>query len=144
MNIGVMLRHYEQPGGGVKVYTQNLLKRLLALDQSNHYVLMYHNPQLIGTYAAYPHVEEIALAAPGKFLWDQVAVPWVAWKKHLDIIFNLKFTVPFVTQAKTAFVVHNAEWFVVPEAFLWYDRLYFQTIGPLYYRAADAIVSVSE
>jgi len=50
MRIGIMLRHFEQQGG-IGTYIRNLLDHLLKLDRQNDYVLMYANPDLIGTYA---------------------------------------------------------------------------------------------
>jgi glycosyltransferase involved in cell wall biosynthesis len=144
MRIGIMLRHYEQQEGGVKVYTQNLLPRLFLRDLANRYVLMYQNPALLGTYATYPNVEEIAIPIPGTVLWDQLAAPWIAKKKHLDIIFNPKFTIPLLSQPKKVFVVHGSEWFVRPWAFQWHDRIYRKFCSPLYYRYADAVISVSQ
>jgi glycosyltransferase involved in cell wall biosynthesis len=144
MRIGIMLRHYEQQEGGVKVYTQNLLPRIFLKDLANRYVLLYQNPALLGTYATYPNVEEIAIPIPGTVLWDQLAAPWVAKKKHLDIIFNPKFAIPLLSQPKKVFVLHGSEWFVRPWAFQWNDRIYRRFCSPLYYRYADAIVSVSQ
>ncbi len=138
-----MLRHYEQHEGGVKVYTQNLLPHLFPMNSKNHYVLMYQNPNLIGTYASYPNVDEMALSIPGSIIWDQVAVPWIAKKKKLDVIFNPKFTIPLLSSAKKVFVLHGSEWFVIPKTFLWYDRWYFSKLVPLYCRHADKFISVS-
>jgi glycosyltransferase involved in cell wall biosynthesis len=138
-----MLRHYEQQEGGVKVYTKKLLPLLLSMGSRHTYVLMYQNPKLKGTYASFPNVEEVASALPGTVLWDQVAVPWIARKKRLDLIFNPKFTVPFLGKAKKIFVLHGSEWFVIPEHFRLYDQWYFKNAVPLYCRTADAFIAVS-
>jgi glycosyltransferase involved in cell wall biosynthesis len=143
MKIGIMLRHYEQQEGGVKVYTKKLLPLLLTMGAQHRYVLIYQNPKLLGTYAAYPNVEEVAVALPGTVLWDQLAVPRVAGKHHLDLIFNPKFTVPFFTKAKKMFVLHGSEWFVIPQHFRLYDQWYFKNFVPLYCRSADAFIAVS-
>jgi glycosyltransferase involved in cell wall biosynthesis len=143
MKVGIMLRHYEQQEGGVKVYTKKLLPLLLSRGSRHHYVLMYQNPALVGTYAAYPNVEEVASTIPGTVFWDQLAVPWIARKKHLDLIFNPKFTVPFLGNAKKIFVLHGSEWFVIPEHFRLYDQWYFKNAVPLYCKAADAFIAVS-
>src|SRR5450631_3903928 len=143
VKIGVMLRHYEQQEGGVKVYTKKLLPLLFSLGSRHHYVLIYQNTKLLGTYAQYPNVEEVAVGMPGTVPWDQIAVPWIARKKRLDLIFNPKFTIPFFTKAKKMFVLHGSEWFVIPEHFLKHDRWYFRTFVPLYCRFADAFVAVS-
>jgi glycosyltransferase involved in cell wall biosynthesis len=143
MRIGIMLRHYEQPDGGVKHYTKMLLPRLFTLGAQHQYVLIYQNPKLLGTYAKYPNVEELANRMPTTILWDQLAVPWVTRHKKLDIIFNPKFTIPFLHKAKKIFVLHGSEWFVIPKHFPWYDQLYFGGWVPFYCRHADAFISVA-
>lgn len=143
MRIGLMLRHYEQLGGGVRVYTENLLPRLFTIGKHHEFVLMYQNPALIGTYGSYPNVEEIASRIPGTVLWDQLAVPWMERKRKFDLIFNLKLTVPLAVKARTVFVMHGSEWFIIPESFLWYDRWYFERLAPIYCRRAAAFITVS-
>jgi len=143
MRIGIMLRHFEQHRGGVKIYTENLLPRLFRADAQHQYVLLYQNPALRGTFAGYPHVEEVAIPVPGTVPWDQMAAAWAAKAYALDLLVNLKFTVPLVCRAKTIFILHGSEWFTIPEAFQWHDRLYHKLLVPLYLRRADAIVTVS-
>jgi glycosyltransferase involved in cell wall biosynthesis len=143
MKIAVMLRHYEQQEGGVKVYTKKLLPLLFTLGARHRYVLIYQNPKLLGTYANYPNVEEVAVRMPGTVTWDQMAVPWIARKKRVDLIFNPKFTIPFFSKAKKMFVLHGSEWFVIPEHFKKHDQWYFNAFVPLYCRYADAFVAVS-
>jgi len=143
MRIGIMLRHYEQQEGGVKVYTRRLLPLLFGYGAQHQYILIYQNAKLLGTYAQYPNVEEVALGIPGTVTWDQLAVPWVARKKRIDLIFNPKFTIPFFSKAKKMFVLHGSEWFVIPEHFLKHDQWYFNFFVPLYCRYADGFVAVS-
>jgi glycosyltransferase involved in cell wall biosynthesis len=143
MRIGIMLRHYEQHHGGVKIYTENLLPRFFRADTEHQYVLLYQNPALRGTYVGFPHVEEVAIPVPGSVPWDQMAASWAAKQYALDLLVNLKFTVPLVCRAKTIFIMHGSEWFTIPDAFQWYDRLYHKLCVPFYLRRADAIVTVS-
>jgi glycosyltransferase involved in cell wall biosynthesis len=143
MNIGIMLRHYEQHKGGVKVYTKRLLPLLFTMGSQHRYVLMYQNPKLLGTYAEYANVEEVALRIPGTVVWDQLAAPWIARRHQVDLIFNPKFTVPLFTRAKTMFVLHGSEWFEIPEHFRRYDQLYFKTAVPVYCRSAAGFIAVS-
>ena len=143
MKIGIMLRHYEQQEGGVKVYTKKLLPLLFSLGSRHQYVLIYQNPKLVGTYAQYPNVEEVVASMPGTVPWDQIAVPWIARKKRVDLIFNPKFTIPFFTKAKKMFVLHGSEWFVIPQHFKKHDQWYFNFFVPLYCRFSDAFIAVS-
>ncbi len=143
MKIGIMLRHYEQQEGGVKVYTKKLLPLLFTMGSQHRYVLMYQNPKLLGTYGQYGNVEEVALRIPGTVPWDQLAAPWIARRHQLDLIFNPKFTVPLFTRARTMFVLHGSEWFEIPEHFLRHDQWYFKIAVPIYCRSADGFIAVS-
>jgi len=143
MRIGIMLRHYEQQEGGVKVYTKRILPLLFTLGSQHQYVLIYQNPKLVGTYSKYANVKEVVTRVPGTVTWDQIAVPLVTRRMGLDLIFNPKFTIPFFTRAKKVFVLHGSEWFVIPEHFKRYDQFYFNRAVPLYCRHSDAFIAVS-
>ena len=54
MRIAVMLRHYDQHQGGVRVYTRKLLRAMLDLRSGHEFVFLYRSPSLVGTYAAKP------------------------------------------------------------------------------------------
>ena len=101
MKIGIMLRHYDQHGGGVKVYTKGLLPELLALGTSHEFVLIYQNPSLVGNYRNFSNVREIAAKSKSKLIWDQVAVSRVAESEQLDLIFNPKYSLPLRVKCKT-------------------------------------------
>ena len=88
MRIGIMLRHFNQHGGGVKNYTNYLLDKLLSLNSSHEFILIYNNSKYIGTYSHYKNVREITVNISNKFLWDQIGIPWIERKEKLDIIFN--------------------------------------------------------
>lgn len=143
MKIGVMLRHFEQKDGGVRIYTRRLLPALFTHGASHEFVLIYQNPALLGTYSEFANVREVCSRLPGAVIWDQLAVPWIAARHRVDLLFNPKFTVPLRGRASKVFVLHGSEWFVIPEHFLWYDRLYIKCAVPLYLRAADSFIAVS-
>src|ERR1700741_1211842 len=143
MKIGIMLRHYNQHGGGVWVYTRNLLREMLALDTPHEFVLLYQDPRLVGTYSNGNHVREIAIEAPFTLLWDQLAV-WQAGKKEkLDLIFNPKYSLPLMAGCRTVFVCHGLDWYVMPWGSKWIDRLNHRYLLPRYAHKADAIISIS-
>lgn len=143
MKIGVMLRSVGEPGG-ISVYTRNLLDALLRLDEVNSYVLLYRQTEDAGRYSGFPNVEERVVEAAHNLLWNQVAVPRVARREGLDVVFNPKLTVPLVASARTVVAMHGAEQFVVPEVFRWWDRVYFTLANPLYVRAASAVIVMTE
>ena len=143
MKIGIMLRHLDQHGGGVLVYTRNLLRELVALDSPHEFVLIYRNPQLLGTYRHHPRVQEVVVEAPNVLLWDQLAVRRVEKREKLDFIFNPKYSLPLLAECKTVFVCHGLDWFVMPWGSRWIDRLSHRYLIPRYAHKADAIIAVS-
>lgn len=143
MKIGIMLRHINEKGG-VVIYTENLLRILFKIDIKNQYILIYKDKKFLGKFSGYPNVREMAIKTPTKLLWDQIAIPWIAMKEKLDIIFNPKLSVPLFARCKTVFVFHGAEQFAYPEIFRLYDRIYFTIAMPLFCKKADIIISPTE
>jgi glycosyltransferase involved in cell wall biosynthesis len=144
MKIGIMLRHYNQHGGGVWVYTRNLLREMLALDTPHEFVLLYQDPRLVGTYSSNGgRVREVAIEVPSIFLWDQLAVWWAEKKEKLDLIFNPKYSLPLMAKCRRVFVCHGLDWYVMPWGSKWIDRLNHNYLIPRYARKADAIIAVS-
>ncbi len=144
MRIGIMLRAVDDRQG-IGIYAANVLEHLLPIDRRNTYVLFYRDRRSVKRYAErYPNVIEEVVTAPGKALWDQVAIPRAARRHKLDLIFHPKFTLPFCTTRKTVMTIHGASWFVHPELYPRLGILYIRAFMPLYCRKADLILSNSE
>ena len=144
MRIGIMLRHYDQHGGGVRVYTHELLRALLSLPTSHEFVLLFRNPALVGTYAHIPGVTEVATFSRSVISWDQMHVPTAVRRYGIDVLYNPKYSIPLGVRCPTAWVCHGLDWYVMPGASRWTDRLSHQFLVPRYARKADAIIAVSE
>ena len=99
MNIGILLRHYEQHPGGVMNYTFNLLDLLLQMGKDHEFVLIYKNPALIGNYKKFPNVLKIAYRAPNLLFWDQLVVPWIERREKFDVLFNPKWSRPLLVNS---------------------------------------------
>ena len=145
MRIGMMLRVYNETGG-IGVYTKNIIKELLELDQDNDYILFYHDKKNLGSYAKYTNVREVFVNCSNKALWDQVAFPLAARREKIDLIFNPKFTIPLFTKAKCIMVTHGADWYIPPYSSVYgaIDTLYIKTFMPLYFRKCSFVSSVSD
>ena len=145
MRIGMMLRAYDEKGG-VGVYTRNLVKELLEVDQTNSYVLFYRSEENIGHFAEHPNVEERVVWAPNKVLWDQVAIPYHCWREKVDVILHPKFTVPLLAPCKAVMVVHGADWFMPDQAVFYgrWDVAYIRAVMPYYFKKSAVVLSVSQ
>ncbi|MEM8934461.1 MAG: glycosyltransferase, partial [Acidobacteriota bacterium] len=159
--IGLMLRTWSERGG-VGVYTRNLVRELLAVERAAErtdeepieWVLLWRRAadrRDVAPTLDLASVEQHVVRAPslpllGKLMWDQVAVPWAAWRLGLDVILNAKFTAPFGAPCSVVMTVHGADWWDPDEA-RFYGRLdtaYIRTVMPWYFRRCAAVVSVSE
>jgi glycosyltransferase involved in cell wall biosynthesis len=140
----MMLRHYDQHGGGVKVYTRKLLQAMLELQTGHEFVLFYRNPSSVGSHGSDPQVKEVALSAPSVLLWDQVAVPLAVRRFEVDLLFNPKYSIALAVRCPTVWVCHGLDWYVMPWASKPIDRLSHRYLVPRYAAKADAIVAVSE
>jgi len=144
MRIGVMLRHYDQHGGGVKVYTRALLRHFLRCAGSHEFVFFYKSEASAGDFRGEPRVSEVIVPSRSTFLWDQVALPNAVRKLGIDVLFNPKYSIPLAVSCPTAWVCHGLDWYVMPWASRWVDRLSHRFLVPRYAAKADAIVAVSE
>jgi hypothetical protein len=145
MRIGMMLRAYDE-AGGVGVYTRNLVKEILEIDDRNSYVLFYRNAGNVGHFADRPNVKECVVRAPNKAAWDQISIPYHCWREKLDVVVHPKFTVPLLAPCKAVMVVHGADWFMPDQAKFYgrWDVAYIRAVMPLYFKKAAAVISVSQ
>jgi glycosyltransferase involved in cell wall biosynthesis len=139
-----MLRHYDQHQGGVRVYTRRLLRALLDLRSGHEFVLLYRDPALLGTYAGESGVEEVSLPARSFLGWDQVAVPAAVKRHGVDVLFNPKYSIPLRAGCPSVWVCHGLDWYVMPWASRFVDRLSHRFLVPRYADRAAAIIAVSE
>jgi glycosyltransferase involved in cell wall biosynthesis len=144
VRIGVMLRHFNQHQGGVRIYTRKLLEALLGLRSRHEFVLLYRDPALIGTYRSGSAVEEVALPARSILGWDQLAVPAAVKRHGIDVLFNPKYSIPLRAGCPSVWVCHGLDWYIMPWASRFVDRLSHRFLVPRYASRADAIIAVSE
>jgi glycosyltransferase involved in cell wall biosynthesis len=144
VRIGIMLRHYDQHQGGVRVYTRKLLRAMLDLRSGHEFVFLYRNPALIGTYRGEPGVEEVSLPARSFLGWDQLAVPAAVKRHGMDVLFNPKYSIPLRARCPSVWVCHGLDWYVMPWASRFVDRLSHRFLVPRYASRAAAIIAVSE
>ncbi|MBA3498552.1 MAG: glycosyltransferase family 4 protein [Gemmatimonadales bacterium] len=144
MRIGIMLRHYDQHHGGVRVYTRKLLRALLDLGSGHDFVLLYRGAAQLGTYRGERGVQEVALSARSFLAWDQLAVPAAVKRYDIDVLFNPKYSIPLRAGCPAVWVCHGLDWYVMPWGSRFVDRLSHRFLVPRYAAKAAAIIAVSE
>ncbi len=143
MKIGIMLRLMGQHEGGVLVSMRGLLQEMLALDSPHEFVLLYNDPQFVGTFGDGDRIRELAIKAPHIFIWDQVVVRWLERREKLDLIFNPKFSIPLMAECPTVWECRGLDPYVMSWGSRWMDRLNYRYLYPRYAKKATAIIAVS-
>lgn len=144
MRLGIMLRHIDQHEGGVKVYTRELVKAMIAQNTRHEIVLLFRNAQRLGTYNGADSVREVLLEGGSILHWDQIKVPRAVKSLGIDVLFNPKYSIPLRATCKTAWVCHGLDWYVMPSASRLIDQLNHRVLVPRFASKADAVVAVSE
>lgn len=143
MRIAIMLRAMDQDSG-FRAYIDGLVEHMLTIDAENSYLLLYRTPKWHGRFSAHKHAKEVLLWAPHKLAWDQIAVPYRAWREGADIIFNPKFSVPLVSSCPVAMGLQEPEWWASPQFYERFDQLYMRTMLPIYCRKASYFFPMSQ
>jgi glycosyltransferase involved in cell wall biosynthesis len=128
---------------GLRVYTERLVETMIGLDKNIRYLLLYRIPKWFGRFSGYSNVTEILAKAPHKFWWDQVSVPYVAWKKKADFIFNPKFSVPLISHCPVAMSLREPAWWAWREHYPAWNSLFMRTMIPLYCKKSVALFPIS-
>jgi glycosyltransferase involved in cell wall biosynthesis len=135
MKIAIMMRAMDQDSG-FRVITERFIGSMLEIDRENSYLLLYRTSKWFGRFASYSNVKEVLLSAPHKLAWDQIAVPYRAWKEGADVIFNPKFTVPLLSHCPVAMGLQEPAWYAWPQHYERFDVAYMRAMLPLYCRKA--------
>ena len=141
--IAVMGRVLDQRDG-LGFYCINLLRNMIALDPSRRYVVFLRTPQHAALFDDYPNAQTLVLPARSKLWWDQITVAHAARRLHADLIFNPKFSIPFLTRRPCAFVLQDSDWYVNPHNYPWWDVVYIRLLLPLYCRKAKRLMVISQ
>lgn len=144
MRLGIMLRHFDQHEGGVKVYTREVVRSLVEINRRHEILLLFRNRKRLGTYQGVAGVQEVLLEGGSILHWDQLKVPRAVRDYGIDVLFNPKYSIPLRARCKTAWVCHGMDWYAMPEASPFFDRLSHRFLVPRYAAKADAVISVSD
>ncbi|MBU1190598.1 MAG: glycosyltransferase family 4 protein [Gammaproteobacteria bacterium] len=142
MKIAIIMRAMDQDSG-FRANVEALIDNMVPLDPTVTYLLLYRTSKWLGRFAAYPNVREMLVHAPHKFLWDQIAVPYRAWKEAADVIFNPKFSIPLISHCPVAMGLQEPAWWTWPQHYEKLDVLYQKLMLPRYIHKAAHLFPMS-
>lgn len=122
---------------GFRTVVDGYLSGLLRVGAEHEYVLFYRTDKYLGTFADHPNVSERLIKAPHKLLWDQIAVPYHAWREHVQVLFNPKFSVPLISPCPVTMGLQEPVWYAWPQHYERFNVFYMRLLLPLYVRKAS-------
>jgi glycosyltransferase involved in cell wall biosynthesis len=150
MRIAITLQSLDQTWGGIGIYTEEIVKHLLRVDQENEYVLIYPGfgaaRNLRGRYRRHKNAIEIETEhsrVPSGAYWDQVIVPKVARQHGIDVLFNPFLSVPIRGRFKKVMILHGVEHHVVSDTFDLERHVRWFLRDHVIIPAADRVISIS-
>lgn len=151
MRIVITLGGMNLRWGGIRVYTEEVVRHMLAFDRANEYVLLYPRFGLadrnMGAYSRkYSNVTEKAIGPAwlrSELYWDQVVVPRHAAQLKPDVLFNPFLSVPILGRFKKVMVMHAVEYHTVPKVYDWKMYLRWWFLENAIMPAADRVISIS-
>ncbi len=143
MKIAIMMRAMDQDSGH-RAIIEGLVEHMLHIAISDTFLLLFRTTKWLGHFASYNNAKEILLKAPHKLIWDQVAVPFCAWREGADIIFNPKFSVPLISSCPVVMGLHEPAWWAWPDHYEWFDRNYMKFMLPMYVKKSKHLFPISQ
>jgi glycosyltransferase involved in cell wall biosynthesis len=116
---------------GFGFYVNNLTQNLKAIDKKNEYFLLK------------PKTDK-DLSAPQRLLWDQIDVPNLARKNHVDILHQPCFSAPIIhSNMKVVVTIHDLIAILYGQDIPFFSRQFFGRWMPFSYKFADRIIAIS-
>jgi len=142
VRIGIMLRGVDKRGGS-GIYARHLVPELLRQGRDLEWLFIYRNSSQLGSFELASNARELVAPSPHPVAWDHIAVPRVARREGVDVLFHTKFTVPLRGRTPAVMALHGASWYVEPWFYPWWDNLYIRASMPLFCRRAAHMISNS-
>ncbi len=143
MKLAIMMRTIDQDGG-LRVYVERLTEAMIKIAPEHSFLLLYRTKKRLGTFESLDNVREFLVKSPHKLFWDQVSVPYRAWREGADVIFNPKFSVPLISPCPVAMSLREPAWWRWREHYPWWNATFMRTMVPLYSRKSKALFPISQ
>lgn len=129
--------------GGIHTYATNLLSALLATDTENDYFVLYD--KRMGK-KGLARARKIVVPTMNQLVWlgwNQTSLPRLLSRTDIDVYHSVKQVGAIISKTKKALTIHDACYFLFPEAFGRADRSYWCLMQKLAASRYDFIFTVS-
>jgi glycosyltransferase involved in cell wall biosynthesis len=88
-------------------YTENLVSKLLACDDQNHYILLVRKEDYESISKSYPQAQVITVDAKHYSLKEQIILPLLYWRLKPDLLHVPHFNIPVLWPGKMVVTIHD-------------------------------------
>lgn len=131
-------------GGGVRTYTQEVIKRILSTDKKNKYSVYYDSNKYLGTFSG---ATERVVNLTNPFLriyWDYFSLPKAFLEDNIEFVHYFKpATTPFKKPVAIA-TIYDVIPLLFPNTQTFTQLLYWKKQLPLVARTCRHIITISE
>jgi glycosyltransferase involved in cell wall biosynthesis len=133
--IGIDARFYGPLGKGLGRYIQEVTDNILEMDKENQYIIFLNKDNYDELSANKKNVEKVLVDVRWYTLKEQLIMPFLIWKKKLDLIHFPHFNVPIFVPTKFVVTIHDLilTKFPTPRA---------TTLGPVLYKLKNAAYKI--
>lgn len=107
MKIGIDARFYGPQGKGIGRYTEQLLKQLEELDQSNRYFVFLTKDNFNLYQPKNKNFQKVLMDYPWYSWKEQLIMPWKILKLNLNIVHFLHFNIPLLYYRPFIITIHD-------------------------------------
>ncbi|MBN1493690.1 MAG: glycosyltransferase [Candidatus Omnitrophica bacterium] len=144
MKLGIDAREIENGVcTGIGVMLTNFLTYFSRNDNVDTCVLFSREPLSLDLGH---RVKNIVCKKMPTMIWDQVVLPWAAAKAKVDVFLSPYYKIPLFLRCARVSMIHDLMFLAYKgyrDELGWLRKLYYYTVGTLYARASDSIVTVS-
>lgn len=108
--IGIDARFYGPLGKGLGRYTQEIVDNIIKIDPDNKYVIFLSRDnfdELVIDAADSSRIKKVLAPVRWYTLSEQIILPWLIWREHLDLMHFPHFNVPFFTPVRFVVTIHD-------------------------------------
>ena len=144
MRIGIDARELCGRPTGVGRYLNGLLAEWAVDNQARGHEFVLYAPETLAVTLDARRFATRIVPGPGGTWWEQVRLPAVAAKDHLDVLFAPGYTAPLLRTAPTVVAIHDLSFAAHPEWFGVREGIRRRWLSRQSAERARAVITISE
>jgi glycosyltransferase involved in cell wall biosynthesis len=150
--IGIDARFYGPPGKGLGRYVQEIVDNVVKIDQESEFVVFLGRQNYDEFLVSEPRIKKVLVFAGWYSFAEQVAMPWIIWREHLDLMHFPHFNVPIFTPVKFVVTIHDLILTKFPTVrattlspwLYWLKNIFYKIVISSAVKRSQKIIAVSE